>query len=190
MTRYLTALVLLQSIASIGLSEEHPESLLGFLTANTSVGLVLHKESNVCDLTILTSDQFELERDVTTLTQKELFEKHPDVAAKANASLKEFAERLETENSELPSGTRYGNPQIEVGTTIGSLHKIVHVGADYILLETIAEKPRRFVLNSTAIHKIQWYLGPNIVTSVRHLRGNETEPSGEREFASPTSLLK
>ncbi|QDV25799.1 hypothetical protein [Aureliella helgolandensis] len=176
MTRYLTALFLLQSIASIGLSEEHPEKLLGFLTANTRVGLVSHNETNICDLTILTSDQFELEHDVATLTQKELFEKHPDVAAKANASLKGFADQLRTKKSELPSGTRYGDPKIEVGTTIGSLHKIVYLGNDYILLETVGDQPRRFVLNTAFIHKIQWYHGPNFVTSVRHLRGTETEP--------------
>lgn len=164
-------------------SEDRPKSLLGFLASGKTIGLRdsglrTHSDEFCPDfvtLTILTNQQAEMEQDISKLDRSALAKKYSDLGEKAEEHMSEFVASLESTKSELPRGTRYGEPQISISPSAGKLHRVIHVGDDYVLLEPLDDPSYRFVLNVSAIQRLVWYTGPRYATSVKHLHGQETE---------------
>ena len=156
--------------------EDHPDHMIGLIEGQSLIGLKRIEKTNDHIVTIVTDAEAELERDVTNLDVPKLFSKHSSVADRGNTKLTAFRKSLAGKESELPTGVRFGQPKLYVSPTAGELHKVQHVGHDYVLLEsTDDEEPRKFAVNSRLIREIRWYGGPGFSTSVRHLRENETE---------------
>lgn len=154
--------------------EDLPDHLASLIHGQTHVGLKRIEKSNDYIVTIVSDAEATLEQDVANLDVPELFAKYPRIEERGNARLTAFKKQLATK--ELPNGTRYGRAKLRVSSTAGTLHKVVHVGANYVLLETSdGDQQRRFAVNSRFIREIRWYSGPGFGTSVRHLRENETE---------------
>ncbi|MCC9642257.1 hypothetical protein LOC71_08220, partial [Rhodopirellula sp. JC740] len=172
------ALILLSVFcaADLAYTEDHPDHMVGLIDGQTLIGLKRIDKTNDYIVTLITDAEADIERDVASLDIPKLFAKHPHVAERGNAVLTAFRTSLAEKELDLPRGTRFGQPKLRVSPTAGELHKVHHVGRDYILLESSdAEEPRKFAVNSRLIREIRWYSGPAFGTSVRHLRENETE---------------
>ncbi|PNY36339.1 hypothetical protein C2E31_13485 [Rhodopirellula baltica] len=156
--------------------EDHPDHMIGLIEGQSVIGLKRIEKTNDYIVTILTDDEAELERDVANLDISKLFSRHSNVAERGNAKLAAFRESLAEKESELPFGARFGQPKLIASPTTGELHKVQHLGHNYILLESTDDKEaRKFAVNSRLIREIRWYRGPGFSTSVSHLRENETE---------------
>lgn len=163
------------SMPGAALCEEFPETLLGLIKEGSHIGLSVERDGSLRHITLLTESETQLVRDVQELEQPALLAKYQKLAEKVEATLKSFVASLK--ESELPRGTRYGEPKLKVSPGAGALHRIVHVGSDYVLVESQTAEPERFVLNAAEIKKIRWYRGPSISTHVSHVRDDQVDTS-------------
>ncbi|GAB5405943.1 MAG: hypothetical protein Aurels2KO_41740 [Aureliella sp.] len=178
MLRLFVATLMVFCVADFANCDDHPDNMLGFIRSQTIVGLQRIDKSNDCAITILTNEEAEAERDIASLDTAKLFAKHTSIAERASKTLAAFRASLEKKERDLPRGTKYGEPKIRVMATAGSLHKVLHVGKDYILLQSAndvvdsndTKTPKKLALSSQGIHEIRWYRGPLYGTSVQHLR--------------------
>ncbi|MCC9656717.1 hypothetical protein [Rhodopirellula halodulae] len=162
--------------ADLAYSEDHPNHMVGLIDGQTLIGLKRIDKTNDYIVTLVTDAEADIERDVASLDIPKLFAKHPQVAERGTAVLTAFRTSLAEKESDIPRGAKLGQPKLHVSPTAGKLHKVHHVGRDYILLESSdAEQPRKFAVNSRLIREIRWYSGPGFGASVRHLRENNTE---------------
>ena len=152
-------------------AEEFPKSILGFVKPNDYVGLNVDRSTGYYSLNILTQQEYTLFRDASALELDALAQKYPEVATEL-ARLKAKGEQEAREPRS--DGTRL-KTKVSVFAPPGTFHKVLHAGDNYLLLETVDDKPRRVALNASVISTMRWKPGLQYNTSTTVLRGAETE---------------
>ena len=161
---------------AIAVAEDFPKNIVGFVRPNSHVGMNRDQQSGKYSLNILTDQQHVLLRDLRVLDVDAIKRKYSDVAAEF-ASLE--AKRELERQAPRADGTRIGKTKVSVSSLAGTLYKVIHVGEDYLLLETTDDAPSRLVVNAAAITSIVWNSGLQYGVSNKVLRGNETESNDE-----------
>ena len=143
MNRKVLAAVLVLAVLQVAIAkteEEFPGTIVGFVKPSGFVALSGDGTPGSYLVTILTQDEYSLSKDIHLLNEQALLLSIPTLRKSSHDYV-----RRENTKGKLPrsDGTRLGKTKVSVAATSGDPYKVIHVGVDYLLLETTGSKPKR-----------------------------------------------
>ncbi|WP_237607725.1 hypothetical protein, partial [Roseimaritima sediminicola] len=124
-----------------------------------------HPNSGALRITIYSKDAFDISRDSRRLTEEQLDAKYPALAKTKRQHVEAYQETLERRKRALPEDKRFEAPVAKVRVySRSSLGTVVHVGADYFIVED-ADSQGRSAHSARTISRINWLEEPAIDVS-------------------------
>ena len=160
-------------------AEEYPKSMLAFLKPGMFVATPSRVEEMDRTIIIFESEQHsQMVRDATRMEVADLRQKYDEIDRQARAAFDDYVAGLRTKLKDGAETSVLGEPRLQFrgiglhGSAPLYHKKIIHVGDDYILLET--SWGTREAIPTKQINKLEW-ASPNLIRAYSPEKRTETE---------------
>ena len=164
-------LLVLMTFGSVLAQDSHPDTLSGFIKPNMHLGIRLTDASTEYSVVILTPEEYAIHVDSRELSIEELTAKYPDVAKRRDDAIANAKKAIASQTVKLRPGQGYGETKARADVDHRVLLcKVIHVGADYILIEYANSSARRRAFSTRYLTSIRWGDPVRISTSTPRIK--------------------